>query len=82
MSARQAKAQWVEVSQGEVVQEVRSAFDGFYLFELVPPGRHLVRVSPEQVKRLNLAPPPEQEVVIEGSGTIVSGVDITVERAS
>ncbi len=68
-------------TEDEVVQQVKTAYDGFYLFTLVPPGRYTVRVSPDQVKRLNLAQPPDREVAIEGSGTIAGGVDFTIERA-
>jgi len=65
-------------SNGEVVQQVKSAFDGFYLFTKVPPGRYVVRVSPDQIKRLNLKEPLDHEVVIEGNGTVVGGVDFTL----
>ncbi len=68
-------------SKGEVVHEVKSAFDGFFLFELVRPGRYALRVSPEQGERLNLVLPPAREIVITGEGEIVSGIDIVLERA-
>ena len=68
--------------EGEIVLQTKSAFDGFYLFTMVPPGSYLVRVSPEQIKRLNLKSPQDRQIVIEGDGTIVSGVDIILERAS
>lgn len=68
-------------TKGKIVQQVKTAYDGFYLFTLVPPGRYTVRVSPDQVKRLNLAQPPDREAVIEGNGNIVGGVDFTIERA-
>ena len=67
-------------SEGEIVLQTKSAFDGFYLFMMVPPGQYIVRISPEQVKRLNLEPPADRQVVIEGDGTIVSGVDFIIER--
>ncbi len=67
-------------SEGEVVQEVRSAFDGFYLFELVPPGRYSLRVSPAQVAQLKLAPLRDREVIITAEGTIINGLDLTLGR--
>ncbi|MEE8545820.1 MAG: carboxypeptidase-like regulatory domain-containing protein, partial [Alphaproteobacteria bacterium] len=69
---------------GKVVAEVKSAFDGFFLFEFVTPGRYRVRVSPEQVARLRLVAPPGQEVVIgvaDDEGDIVSGLEFVLERA-
>ncbi len=65
----------------EVVQEVKSEFDGFYLFQLVPPGRYWVRIAPEQVERLNLKTPAPQKVVIEGSEAVMSGMDFLLEKA-
>ena len=67
-------------SKGEVVMEERSAFDGFYLFLLVPPGTYTVRISPEQVERLRLVEPPEHEIVITSEGDIIAGVDFVLER--
>ncbi len=69
---------------GKVVAEVKSAFDGFFLFEFVRPGRYRVRVSPEQVARLRLVAPPAQEVtigVVDDEGEIVSGLEFVLERA-
>lgn len=65
---------------GEVAQQVKTAFDGFYLFTNVAPGRYIVRVSPEQITRLNLKETPEREVEIAGKGTIVGGVDFTLSH--
>jgi hypothetical protein len=68
---------------GKAVKEVRSSFDGFFLFEFVRPGRYLVRVSPEQVTRLRLIAPPAQEVVVgvaEDEGDIVAGLEFVIER--
>jgi hypothetical protein len=68
-------------AKGAVAKETKTTFDGFYLFESVMPGRYTLRVSSDQVKRLNLIPPPEQEVEIDMTGNVVSGVNITLERA-
>ncbi|MCH9031005.1 MAG: carboxypeptidase regulatory-like domain-containing protein [candidate division Zixibacteria bacterium] len=65
---------------GTIIQTVKSAFDGFYLFTLVPPGSYNVRISPEQIIRLKLQPPEEWGLVIEASGTIASGIDFTLVR--
>ena len=63
---------------GNVVHEATSAFDGFYLFERVLPGRYNLRVDPEQVERLHLEPLPEQVVTL-ASGEVVSGVDLVLK---
>ena len=52
---------------GKVVSEVKSAFDGFYLFSYVRPGTYILRVDPDQAARLNLiAPSPRQIEIMAG----------------
>lgn len=63
-------------ARGFVVQRVRAAFDGFYLFERVPPGLYVVRVGPEEATRRNLADEPWHRVMVDGDDPIVSGVDL------
>ena len=65
---------------GNIVKEVKSEFDGFYLFDFIPPGRYRIRVAPEQVQRLNLVSVPEQDVEIKWEGTILNGIDYHLER--
>lgn len=38
----------------QVVASSQSASDGYYLFSNVPPGQYVIRVSPEQLRQLNL----------------------------
>lgn len=65
---------------GKVLRELRSAFDGFYLMEYVPPGDYTVRVNPEQLTRLNLVADGVRRMTIEGDGTIASGQDIVLRK--
>jgi hypothetical protein len=69
-------------TEGKLVTEVKTAFDGFYLFEFVPPGHYVVRIDPEQMARLKLTASPESAVGIHGDSTVVNGVDFTVETAT
>ncbi len=68
--------------EGNVVKTVRSAYDGFYLFDFVPPGHYSVRIDPDQMARLNLAPPSPTDIVIGGNQEIISGLDLVVMRIS
>ncbi len=63
---------------GGVAQEVETAYDGFYLFEAVLPGRYKVRVSPEQLARLDLSSSQPINIRIGGDGTVVSGIEFTL----
>ncbi len=63
----------------EVVQEVKTEFDGFYLFEKIPPGTYLVRVSPQQARRLQMQSTANRKVNVQGSGSLVQGVDFVLK---
>lgn len=67
--------------EGEVVKQTKTAFDGFYLFTLVPLGKYILRVSPEQVQRLELTTSPEQEVAINTKEPVMSGRNILIKQA-
>jgi len=63
-------------STGKVVQEIKSEYDGFYLFMKIPPGTYSVRLDPDFEKGLGtekLAPIP---VTIGDDGTVVNGLDL------
>lgn len=66
---------------GEVVKTVRSAFDGFYLLDFVPPGRYRIQIDPEQMARLNLMPPTPVDIVLGGSGDVIAGQDLLISSA-
>jgi len=78
MAVSHAQLQLVD-ARGKVVQEVKSTFDGFYLFKMVPLGKYILRVSPEQIQRLNLKPPPDQKVILNADKPVLSDMDFTVE---
>jgi len=64
--------------KGDVVRETKSAFDGFYLFDYVRPGKYTLRVSPDQLARLNIPQPPDQQIEIKSDGTILNGRDFVL----
>ncbi len=66
----------------EVIQEVKSEYDGFYLIQLVPQGRYSLIISPDQIKRLGLKTPDPKEVIIAGEETLQSGVDLLLEQVN
>lgn len=66
-------------SDGEVAASSRSQFDGFWLLQGLKPGRYQLRVSPEQVARLDLAEPPVTEIEL-AAGEVRSGLEIVVEQ--
>ncbi len=67
-------------SEGKVVKEVKSEFDGFYLLDSIPPGRYRIRIAPEQIERLSLVPPSDESIEIKKDGTVIYGVDLHLKR--
>lgn len=59
---------------GAVVRELRTAFDGAYLFDRVRPGDYTLRVAPEQLSRLSLQAPDARSFTL-GNGKEVVTVD-------
>ena len=64
-------------TNGELVKEVETAYDGFFLFDFVTPGRYTLRVDPDQMARLQLEVPPVRDVVV-ADGEILNGMDFQI----
>ena len=66
---------------GRVVSEVKSDYDGYYLFERVPPGDYRVTVDPEQMVRQRLLiGPPKTVLLTPGQNNDIRGIDLILER--
>ena len=65
--------------KGKIIKKTKSVFDGFYLFDLVPMGSYLVRISKEQLKRLELKNVEAQSIAITRENAIVSGIEFIIE---
>ena len=64
-------------SNGKVVEEVKSQFDGFYLFSRVVPGSYILQVDPEQLQRLQLNASYDRGIEL-GAGEIRNGLNIVL----
>jgi len=62
---------------GRVVQETRTANDGFYLFTKIPPGRYYIIPDSDDLKAARASAIPPQPIDIGYDGTIIYGNDIT-----
>jgi len=69
----------VDSERGELVKWVKSAYDGFYYIPEIPPGRYILRVSPEQCSLLKLAVPTPRKLELTAMGDILDGVDFLLE---
>jgi hypothetical protein len=66
-------------ADGTPVQEAKTAGDGFYLFERIPPGDYLLMVDADDAARYKLQSPDPQPIHIGYEGTVIYGNDIVVQ---
>jgi len=62
--------------QGTLVQELKSEYDGFYLFMKVPPGEYTVQLAPAFEQTLGVDKTAPVPVTIDRDGTVISGHDL------
>lgn len=65
-------------AQGQVAYAVRSAYDGFFSLDGVKPGRYRMRISPEDLERLELEGPKARDLEIAPTGTVLENADLLV----
>ena len=65
---------------GEVADETRSEYDGFYLFMKVPPGKYSIRLHPDETTRFNAQAEGMGEIVIGSDGDVISGRDLVLHK--
>lgn len=66
---------------GRVQAEVKTDYDGYYLFERVPPGDYRVTIDPEQMIRQRLVVGEPKAVLLKpGQSNDIRGIDLVIER--
>lgn len=65
---------------GEIVSEVRTEFDGFYLFASIPVGEYEIAVDPEQLKRLSLFQTQPVTLTVTADTEVAAGLNIVLAR--
>lgn len=62
--------------QRNVVNRAETASDGFYIVQFVPPGNYLLRISPEQLKKLGFSDTGTRVLEVKPTGEFLNGVDM------
>jgi hypothetical protein len=62
-----------------VVATTKSASDGYFVVSGVIPGNYLLRISKEQLKRLNLSDQGMHLITMAPDGTFLNGRELYVE---
>jgi hypothetical protein len=71
----------VQLMKGDkVIMTTRTAYDGYYLFEFVPPGTYTLRLDPDQAKRLGFLASTEKQMIIKDENSTFGGVDWVLGR--
>ena len=70
----------IDISDNSVIKEVRSEFDGFYIFEKILPGKYKIRVRDKDLQRLNLSQEKEISLDITRSSGTYSNRDIRLYK--
>ncbi|MET0855402.1 MAG: carboxypeptidase-like regulatory domain-containing protein [Telluria sp.] len=65
-----------------VVATAMSASDGYFVIPSVLPGTYMLRVSPQQLSRLNLTADGAQEVTMTPDGKFVNGRELVVQAGA
>ncbi len=66
---------------GRIVQTTQTAYDGFYLFSLIPPGEYYLAFEKADIETLDLVAPPPEKIQIGYEGTIIYGKDFMLDSA-
>lgn len=67
-------------TKGNLVKDAKTSFDGFYLFDFVPFGTYKVRISEEQMERLNFTSETRHTVTLNDGGDSAYGTDFIIEK--
>ena len=65
---------------GRVIKSTSTEYDGFYVISNIPLGKYRIRVSQQQMDKLNLTVETEPSFEITASDQFESGVDFTLNQ--
>jgi hypothetical protein len=70
------------ISDGSLFKTVSSGFDGFYLFDRVPPDAYYILLSAKDLAKRQAAAPPPKTIEIGFDGTVVSSNNIVLQSGT
>jgi len=66
-------------AEGRVARSLRTAYDGFFNLDALPPGSYRLELAEAAAARLGVAPPPPRVIVLSPEGTVLDGQDLILE---
>lgn len=67
-------------AEHHVVSSIKSSSDGYYIVPAVVQGHYQLRISPEQLKALDLVDPGLREITITPDGKFINGIDFLLKK--
>ena len=74
--------QLIDANSGDIVDRFKSEYDGFYVFEKVPPGDYLIRVRKQDLGLFQATQGEEPQITISAESGVYSGRDIQLVKKS
>lgn len=74
--------QLIDADDGSIVKRFKSEYDGYYLFEKVPPGNYLIRVREQDLNLFEAVQIEEPKIIISADSDVYSGHDIQLVKKS
>ena len=68
--------------RGRVIKTATTEYDGFYVISKIPLGNYRIRVSPDQMTRLNLDTAEEPAFEISAGNQFESGIDFVLTQVT
>ncbi len=66
-------------TKGQTVRQVRSAFDGYFIFQDIAPGTYTLRVHPEDAAKRRVVPGPSRTLIFHAEGSLLDGQNLSVK---
>lgn len=66
---------------GQVLQTVKTAYDGYYVISRIPVGEYTVRIAPEQLQKNGINNVPDRRITVTVDNLFISGVDFVLRRS-
>ena len=63
---------------GKFIQQIKTAYDGFYVLSKIPSGAYLMRIPPEQATKHGLQEVVPREIIIEPENPFISGINFVL----
>jgi len=74
------EVQLIDVVSGDIVKRFKSEYDGYYLFEKIPPGEYLLRIRGTDLEYMAAVQSEILKINIGSESDVYSGYDIRLKR--